>query len=278
MTTIDILMITCNRPHYTRLSLPKLLESCDESMRVWLWHNGNDAETLDVVKQYADHPRVHRFHHSSENLYVIDPINWLFTESDAELLSVIADDCVVSPGWAAKLARAHRAIPRLGIVACWHFPMEDFCLDRAQHKISEYAPGVQLMANPWVQGSGIMLKRACATELGTLPMRDRGFTPWCIRLTNRGWINGWHYPLVPIDHLDDPRSKDTMLRTDADLADHLPLSARFRGIDSLDDWVAHLKRSARIVQEAPSDPRLYVGVRKKVRRLMTRLRREELMY
>ena len=33
---IDILMVTYNRLEYTQRSLPRLLDSCDESMRVWV--------------------------------------------------------------------------------------------------------------------------------------------------------------------------------------------------------------------------------------------------
>lgn len=66
-TNIDVLMVTYNRPTYTRLSLEHLLDSCDESMRVWVWHNGNDQDTLDVVASMRGHARFHEFHHSPEN-------------------------------------------------------------------------------------------------------------------------------------------------------------------------------------------------------------------
>ena len=69
-----------------------------------------------------------------------------------------------------------------------------------------------------------------------------------------------------------------MLRTDADLAANMPLSARYRNTATMAQWVGHLRMSARTVQEAPSDPRLYVGVRKKIRRTWARLRRRKAMY
>jgi hypothetical protein len=47
--SIDLLMVTYQAPESTRLSLGRLLETCDERMRVWLWHNGEHAETLAVV-------------------------------------------------------------------------------------------------------------------------------------------------------------------------------------------------------------------------------------
>ncbi|MHC4100717.1 MAG: hypothetical protein ACYS1E_16385 [Planctomycetota bacterium] len=54
--TIDVLMVTYNRPIYAERSLRRLLDSGDEAMRVWVWHNGTDAEMLDVVSSMRDHP------------------------------------------------------------------------------------------------------------------------------------------------------------------------------------------------------------------------------
>ncbi len=98
-----------------------------------------------------------------------------------------------------------------------------------------------------------------------------------MRVATAGWVNGWSVPLVPIDHMDDPRSPRTALHTDADLAANMPLSAQFRKTHTLEQWRAHLRLSARAIQEAPADPRLYVGVRKKIRRRWARLRRQEVM-
>ena len=61
-------MVTHDQPDYLRLSLPRLLETCDERMRVWLWHNGTHEETLELSRSFADDPRVARFHHSVENV------------------------------------------------------------------------------------------------------------------------------------------------------------------------------------------------------------------
>ena len=276
--TIDILMLTCRRPAYTRLSLPALIDSCDDTMRIWLWQNGSDPETLAVVDAVRDHERVHRYHHSAENLLLREPINWFLSRARGEFLCLVNDDCLVADGWAHTLREAHRDVAEFGAIACWHFHEDDFIPQLAERKTRTFARGRRLMINPWVQGSGVMVKRACIEEIGPLAETDRGMTPYWLRLARAGWINGWHVPLTPIDHMDDPRSPHTMLKTDADLQTHLPLSARLRGVRTVADWIAHLKKSARAVQEAPTDPRLYAGLRKKMRRLHTRLIRRELLY
>jgi hypothetical protein len=73
MQTIDILMVTYNSPDSTRLALTRLLETCGEHMRVWLWHNGDHAETLDLVRSFEPHPRAYRFKHSEENVRLWSP-------------------------------------------------------------------------------------------------------------------------------------------------------------------------------------------------------------
>ena len=124
-TKIDILMITYNRPQYTELSLKRLLDTCDESMRVWVWHNGEDKETLEVVSSFRDHPQFYKFYHSPENKKLNEPTNWLWDNSDADYFGKVDDDCVVPFGWADTLRQAHRDIVNLGIAACWHFMEED---------------------------------------------------------------------------------------------------------------------------------------------------------
>ena len=71
----DVLMITYKRPAFTRLSLARLLDSCDSAMRVWVWHNGDDAATIDVVRSFERHPRFHRLHVSPENVKLRAPTN-----------------------------------------------------------------------------------------------------------------------------------------------------------------------------------------------------------
>ena len=133
--SIDILMITYRRPHYTRLALDRLLATCDESMRVWLWHNGDHAETLELVKSYESHPRVHRFHHCPENLRLREPTNWLFRESTGAFVTKVDDDCLMPFGWADTLRAAMDEEPRFGMLGCWRFQEEDFDAEHTRRNL-----------------------------------------------------------------------------------------------------------------------------------------------
>jgi hypothetical protein len=268
--SIDILMITHNRLAYTRLSLPRLLETCDESCRVWLWHNGTDEETLSVVRSYLDHPRIYKFHYSSENKMLREPTNWLWREAKGDLLGKVDDDCLLPAGWTNTLRRAHEEVEQFGMIGCWPFLLEDFMPDLAARKIRTFSGGHRLLHNLWIGGSGYLMKREVVQQIGGLRERE-SFASYCIRAAAKHWINGWYFPFICQDHMDDPRSRYTLMRSEEEFRRCRGLSAQRFGIDSL----AMLKERARLaaieVQQASTDLSDYVGWRALSRRVLRRV-------
>lgn len=250
---IDILVITYNRPLYTRLTLERLLATCDETMRVWIWHNENDEETLAVVQSYLNHPCLYKFHHSKENKILIEPINWLWANAKGEYLCVLGDDSLVSDGWAQKLRRAHQDVNEFGVLGCWHFLPEDFIPEVAKRKIKTFRHGHRLLQNPWVGSSAHLMKRKCVQLQGLLREKET-FPQYCVRLRWRGWINGWYYPFVQVEHMDDPRSTHTQLKSDENLLEYLPLTARKNSISTLEDWEKLIKKTAQHAQTSKIEP------------------------
>jgi len=268
---IDILMITYNRPEYTRLSLQRLLSTCDESARIWIWQNGSDPETMRVVAELSDHPRVFRYHHSEENRKLRDPTNWLLSESDGEYVSKVDDDCLVPKNWLDVLRKAHEDEPKFGAIGCWRFMPEDYQPELAERKIRDFRGGHRILTHPWVEGSGFLVKRECVQKVGVLKQKESGFGQLLIRVALAGWINGWYYPFLWQEHMDDPRAPHTLLRSDADLQKYLPLSARNFGADSLEAWDRQLRNSARLIQTLPSKPSYFGRWRSAVRRRVQRV-------
>ncbi len=265
--SIDILMITYNRPHYTRLSLQQLLDTCDETMRVWIWHNGDDEPTLEVVRSLASHPRVHEFYISPVNKKLNEPTNWLWANAKGDYFSKVDDDCLVPKGWAQTLRQAHEDVPEFGIIACWHFLEEDFISELAFKKIKEFSCGHRLMQNCWVCGSGTIMKRECIKMNGLL-INNSNFSEYAIKLAQKSWINGWYYPFIYQEHMDDPRTPHTRLKTEDDFKLHKPLTAINFNVLSRDEWIAWLHRDARNLQKAPIDPRYYLPWRRRMRKLL----------
>lgn len=263
MATIDILMITHRWPSYVAQSLPQLLDTATPETRVWVWHNGQDAETLSVVKNHLAHPRVHAFHHSENNQGLRAPTNWLWRNATGDYFSKVDDDCIVSPGWIETLADAHSAEPRFGAIGSWRFYPEDFQKESAERKIDSFSGGHRLLKNPWIQGSGYLLKRQVVDRLGLL-RNEQSFTAFLIDAAVLGYVNGWYYPFLHEEHLDDPRSELTGLRTDDHLRDRMPLSARHRGIDTLPAWEQQMRTSALRLQEASPDVRDHTRLRRRL--------------
>jgi len=268
----DIVMITHRSAGYLGLSLPRLLDTLGESDRVWLWQNGDDEATLEALRPFVRDDRVHCFHHSRENVKLQAPTSWLWEESTARFVSKVDDDCLVSPGWLDTFSDAHEANSDFGIIGSWRHPVEDFRADLAYRKIQTFAGGHRLMRNLWVQGSGYLMPRRLVERHGLLGPTE-SFTDFCLRVARGGAINGFYYPFVAEDHMDDPRSPHSLIRTDADLVDRMPLSARVNGVRTVAEWTDQLVQSALVLQTAPLDHRAYTGWRAKVRSGRRRLAR-----
>lgn len=269
---LDVLMITYQSPERTRLSLGRLLSVAeDRSFRVWLWHNGPHAETLELVRSFASHPNVYRFHHSEENVRLREPTNWLLTQATGTYLSKIDDDNIVPFEWPHRLVQAHEDEPRFGVLGSWRFQDGDFSEELAGTKIQSFR-GHQVMRNLWVEGSCFVMKRACVERQGPLT-EAQSFPQYCQALAHRGWINGYLVPFVRYVNLDDPREPDSLIRSDDDLASRVPLSAKANGVTTVAAWAEHLHRSARGVQAARYELKYWRGWRLLLKRAKRRTRR-----
>lgn len=268
--TVDILMITYNRAPYTDLALSELISRSKDHARIWVWHNGLDEETLAVVRKYETD--LFRFHHSKENVGLTDPTNWLFENAEGDFVSKVDDDCIVPKDWLPKLKAAFSEEENFGILGCWRFEEEDFLPEHANKKIQEFAGGISVLRNAWVEGSGYLMRRECVDRLGPIRQGET-FTDYCINVTRQGWVNGWIYPFLYQEHMDDPRAKHTGLHSDEDLLRRLPLTASRNGVATLDGWTEHLRQSAEGVQRAPFAASYWSPWRRKFRNLVHRLTR-----
>lgn len=264
----DILMITYRRAGAVKLTLPSLLSTLSPDDRVWLWHNGDDEETLAAVREHAGHPLVARFHHSRVNEKLRVPTMWLWENATGAYLSKVDDDCLERPEWLDTFRSAHEANPDLGAVAGWRQYPDEFIPELALPKIVDLAGGHRLMKNLWVQGSGYLVKRAHMVRTGPLPA-DGSFAKWCMSLARTGAVNGYYYPFLFEDHMDDPRSEFTLMRTDEDLIRSAPLSAVRNDVRTVAEWNARRRREAVVIQSASTDLRDYEGwplLRRKITR------------
>jgi glycosyltransferase involved in cell wall biosynthesis len=202
--TIDLIFLTHNRLDYTRLSLASILADPSEEFSLTIWDNASTDGTVEYLKNEVADPRIKQIVFSKNNVGQIPALNEVWNKSKADLLGKLDNDCIVTPGWTRTLSLAHQDIPELGVVACWHFFPEDFNQQRAQHKIQQFGRH-KIFRHPWTCGTGLLFKQELFQRFG--PLRGNGTTQFWMDMAKAGHINGFYYPLVYQEHMDDPRSK-----------------------------------------------------------------------
>jgi glycosyltransferase involved in cell wall biosynthesis len=207
--TIDLVLITYNRREYTQRALASILADHSADFGLTIWDNASTDGTAQYLREEVSDPRIRKIVYCRENVGQIKALNQVWTESKADLLGKLDNDCLVSPGWLRTLAQAHQDIAELGVVACWHYFPEDFDLARAQHKIQQFGPH-QILRHPWTCGTGFLVKSSTYRRLG--PLRGEGTTPYWMRMAKGGYVNGFYYPLVFQEHMDDLRSPHNRCR------------------------------------------------------------------
>jgi len=272
VSQIHLVMMTYNRLEYTKLSLPQLLRDTTEDFSLTLWDNGSTDGTREYIDAIDDRRIVEKvFSETNKGQAYVTNLVWQNTNAD--LVGKVDNDCLVTPGWTRILTKAHEDIPQLGVVGCWHFFPEDFDYERAKHKIQSFN-GHQIFRHPSIDGSALLMKRSLVEQLG--PCGDNEYlSGYWRRLALAGYINGFYYPLVYQEHMDDPLSEHCLIRDDADLARQreVTYSLRYhRQFAMADIWFLR-QEILRNLFDDPFDVKYYVGWRGRFRRWRWRLRR-----
>jgi len=268
--TIDLVFITYNRLEYTKLALASVLAEPTEEFSLTIWDNASTDGTVEYLKNEVNDQRIADIVFSKENVGQVGAVNEVWGRSQADLLGKLDNDCLVTPGWTRTLAQAHNDIPKLGVVACWHYFPDDFDYERAKHKIQTFN-GHQILRHPWTCGTGVLIIRDTFEKLG--PMQ--GKTPWeyWLKMAMAGYINGFYYPLVYQEHMDDPGSKHSVLKDEASYqaAKKVTVTINSPGLETLADrW----RRRDKILDNLLGDPwdvKYYIGWRGRLRRIRRRI-------
>jgi glycosyltransferase involved in cell wall biosynthesis len=209
---IDLVFITYNRLEYTKLALASVLADPTEEFSLTIWDNASTDGTVEYLKNEVCDHRIVDIVFSKENVSQTAAVNTIWSKSKADLLGKLDNDCIVTPGWTRILVQAHADISNLGVVACWHYPPEDFDYERAKHKIQTFGKH-RIFRHPWTCGTGLLIKRETFRKLGLI--QNGATTQYWLKMAVEGCINGFYYPLVYQEHIDDPKSKHSHLRDEA---------------------------------------------------------------
>jgi len=266
---IDMLFITYNRLPYVRISLPSLLAASRDDFALTIWDNGSTDGTREYLSSVRD-PRIIRTVLSRENVKLHGAVNDVVSKSKADLFGIVFDDFILTPGWTTILAKAHADVPEFGLIECWYFGPDEFDYQRCKQKIQTFGAH-QVLRHPWNGVGAGLVKVKTMREVG--PLESSRTTNYWVRMAQKGYVNGWYYPLVYAEHFDYPWSK------------HFPYADRFdewlakcstaqhQGIRSFEDAKAWHQIVMSNILDDPWDVKYYVGWRGKLRRGEDKLRR-----
>jgi len=123
---LAIALVTHNRFQHTKKTIACLLEDPTEEFDLYLWDNASGEETPEYLKDGWSDPRIVETILSKDNAGQTGAMNYVWGKTKAELVGKVDKDCLVTPGWTWKLAEAYNDIDNLGVIACWHYPLEEF--------------------------------------------------------------------------------------------------------------------------------------------------------
>ena len=210
-----LLMVTYNRLEYTRLALEGVLKLDYPNLRVVVWDNASTDGTVEYLRERLKNLPHATLIASPVNRGVVAPMNVVWSsDPEAELLAKIDNDTLVPPELLRRLAECHRQCKRLGVLSGFHFRKEGEAL--AEERRIKSFDGVRVLPQPYVGGCAVMIRREVFQKIGPIgcrtdgpdgrPFMDSGWTMYQQRLTDEGFINGYPWPPVHVDHMEDTRS------------------------------------------------------------------------
>jgi glycosyltransferase involved in cell wall biosynthesis len=265
---IDLIFIAHNRLDYTKLALASVLADPLEEFRLTIWDNGSTDGTREYLSSVND-PRIVEKVFSEENLGLRGAVNYLFSKSSADLVGIVPNDLLVTPGWTRPLAQAHADVPEFGLLGCWHLGKEFFDESRARHKIQRYGHH-QILRHPWTGGAGGLVKLKAVRECGLL--ESDGTPGYWRRMAMKGYVNGYYFPLVYVEHMDYPWSEHFAFESDWEQWAQSSVGAKNHKFRSVEEAKAWHKIVVDNILDDPWDVKYYIGWRGKLRRIKKRVR------
>ncbi|HVX12039.1 MAG TPA: glycosyltransferase [Pirellulales bacterium] len=210
-----LLMVTYNRLEYTRLALEAVLTLDYPDLQVVVWDNASTDGTVEYLRDRLDGAANVTIIASPSNRGVVFPMNEVWSsDSGAELLAKIDNDTLVPPELLKRLAECHVRSKQFGVLSGFHFREEGEALAE-EHRIKSF-DSMRVLPQPYVGGCAVMMRREVFSKLGAIgcrtdapqngPFMDSGWTMYQQLMTNAGLINGYPWPPIHVDHMEDTRS------------------------------------------------------------------------
>jgi glycosyltransferase involved in cell wall biosynthesis len=272
---VCLVLVTHNRLGYTKKTIDRLLEDPSEEFELYIWDNASTDGTRDYLRDELKDPRIVETVLSDENVGPLGAMNYAWSKTKADLVGKLDNDCLLTPGWTRILAKAHEDIENLGAIACWHYPLDEFD-EKAARKVGKIQSfgNYQVLRSPFVCGTGFLMKRKTFEQYGPwMAGPNVGTTYYYKKMAIGGWINGWYFPFVLQEHMDDPKSSHCILTDDESIQKmhDVTFVLRKNNIKSMKDRWMRRKFILRNLNSGPWEVKYYMGWRRKLRGIQRRM-------
>ncbi|ACS78652.1 glycosyltransferase [Maridesulfovibrio salexigens] len=215
---IDILYLTFNRIAYTKITLPALIENAGAEFSLTIIDNGSTDGTVEYLKamQKKYKGTIKKILFNSENIGLSLPTNVFWKTSKAQFVGKVDNDTLVPEGWLARLLEAHKKSDKLGVVGGFHFNLAYVDQEALKRRIFS-VDGVSLIPDAFIGGCCYLLRKTVQQQHGYLAIdqtkKTTGWTEYQQAIARSGYLNGYLYPLLLVEHFDDPLSEYNLAYT-----------------------------------------------------------------
>ncbi|MBQ7607397.1 MAG: glycosyltransferase [Desulfovibrionaceae bacterium] len=248
---IDILYITFNRLSYTKETLPALVENAEAPFHLTIVDNGSTDGTVDYLKQFArSHCKILSAIRFLEfNTGISQPTNAFWKASKAEFLGKVDNDTLYPQGWLNRLLEAHLATKRLGVIGGFHFNTKYVDMENLARRVID-VEGVQLVPDAFIGGCCYLFRRSLQRQRGLLSvgkLKTHGWTEYQSEICRSGKINGYLWPLLQVEHFDDPLNKHNLAFSEHREISKISLAEKGIPLDRETQLAWYKKDAARVV-------------------------------
>lgn len=206
--SVDILYLTYNRLAYTKVTLPALIENAGADFALTIVDNGSTDGTVEYLAEFSRrHPKqIKHTYFLEKNMGISPPTNAFWRASRAEFLGKVDNDTLVPPNWLKRLLSAHEQSPTLGVIGGFHFNLKYVDVLALEKRVLS-VDGVQLIPDAFIGGCCYLFRRSLQRAIGEIPVSHQktiGWTEYQKEIFVRGYMNGYLYPLLMVEHFDDP--------------------------------------------------------------------------
>ena len=225
MIDVHLCMVTWDRLSYTKQALKSLMKQKNKDWKLTIVDNGSLDGTVDYLKTLKDE-RIDIVLWE-ENKGLSTATDYVFGRATTKYIGRVDNDIILPVNWLDRCLQAHEAYDNFGFIGGFHFKSED--LAERQPKPSEFN-GVEVWEKQHIGGCSFLLRRKNYKEkIGGQGVM--GLTDYQLAWKEQGFVNGYLYPLVYVQHLEDPREPHHI-----DTEEYDNTSLRVRGVAG-QDWI-----------------------------------------